>query len=220
MTVRRGVSMRRTLVLGTVCLAVLFAGAIGAIHVLTGDRSAGAPAPALEASAAPPPGAAARAASTPRVGAALRAARVRAPRPSPVAPLAGEPPTTRAGTTVPRTSAGMKVSFEMESRVTSGLHMGARWVSPPTYVATQEGNLFTVRARAHGVDAGRALRDMTWLPSEPDMVAVTPDRGGEVEIAVLREGRSTLTVAEGSARETLTVNAVQQAGVWRVDISK
>jgi hypothetical protein len=212
--------MRRTLVLGTVCLAVLFAGAIVAIHVLTDDRSAGAPPPALEASGAPPPGAAARTASSPRVGAALRAARARAPRPSPVAPLAGESPKTRAGTTFPRASAGMKVSFKMESRVTSGLHMGARWVSPPTYVAMQEGNLFTVQARAHGVDAGRAIRDPTWLPSEPDMVAVTPDHGSEVEIVVLREGRSTLTVTEGGARKRLTVKAVQQAGVWRVDISR
>jgi hypothetical protein len=52
------------------------------------------------------------------------------------------------------------------------------------------------------------------------MVAVTPDNGRVVEIAVLREGRSTLTVAEGSVSRTVTVNAVQRAGVWQVDISQ
>ena len=56
--------------------------------------------------------------------------------------------------------------------------------------------------------------------TQPDMVAVTPDRGREVEITVLREGRSTLTVAEDGVSKTLTVNAVQRSGVWRVDISQ
>jgi hypothetical protein len=37
---------------------------------------------------------------------------------------------------------------------------------------------------------------------------------------VLREGRSTLTVAAGGVHKTLTVNAVQRDGVWRVDISQ
>ena len=115
----------------------------------------------------------------------------------------------------------MTISFKLDPRLTKGMHLGTRWVSPESYVGTHDGSLFTVQARARGADAsGRAIREPTWLPAEPDMVAVTPDRGAQVEIAVLREGRSSLTVAEGGVSRTLTVNAVQQAGVWRVDITQ
>jgi hypothetical protein len=115
----------------------------------------------------------------------------------------------------------LKISFKLDPRLTQGLHMGERWVSPANYVGSQSGSLFTVQARAAGIDAeGRQFRSPTWLPAEPDMVAVSPDEGRQVEITVLRPGQSKLTVSEGGALRTLTVKAARQANVWRVDISQ
>jgi hypothetical protein len=213
---RNGVSERRRLVVGTVIVAVLFVGGIAFIRAVTGAPHAAAPG---EARGVASPDATALPAS-PHVGRPEREVAARAPQPAPLTPPPGDSGDTRAATPLPRAPGGIKISFKLDPRLTKSLHMGTRWVSPPTYVGTHDGNLFTVQARADGEAAGRAIRDPSWLPAEPDMVAVTPDNGREVEIAVLREGRSTLTVAEGSVSRTVTVNAVQRDGVWQVDISQ
>lgn len=219
MTVRRRFALRRTLVLGTACIAVLSGGATVVVYVLTGAPPDAAP-PVVEASDVPAPQAAAGATPYPRVDSPMRGGMARAPHPAAVPHPPDDPPRTSVGAPARRATEGIKVSFKMDPRVTKSLHMGTRWVSPQTYVGTHRGNLFTVQARAHGADARRAFSDATWLSAEPDMVAVTPDAGGEIEIVVLREGRSTLTVAGGGARRTLTLSAVQRDGVWRVDISQ
>ena len=98
--------------------------------------------------------------------------------------------------------------------------MGTRWVSPPTYVSSGKGGVFTLDARVSGVDgAGQAIRNPSWLPAEPDMVAVSPHEGNEVEITVLRAGRSALTVTGGGAAKQLLLDVVEEAGTWRVSIS-
>jgi hypothetical protein len=220
---------RRILVVGLLGVAVLSLGGIAVIYAVTDAPPAPALStpPALEARAPPPavgtpsaPVAATPPAAPPRVERAKPAAPARAPRAAPAPHQAGDSPGATTGTPVVRGADRMKVSFKMDSRLTRGLHMGARWVSPPTYVGTHDGSLFTVQARARGAGAAGAIRDPTWLPAEPDMVAVTPDRGSEVEIAVLREGRSTLTVAEDGVSKTLMVNAVHRDGVWRVEIAQ
>jgi hypothetical protein len=218
-------TMRRTFVLGVLGIAALSVGSMAIIHALTSAPPAGAPPPAREESVVRSPQAAMPPAAPPTVESAERAARARAPQPAPVPPAPAPRPAhdstgTRTATPAVPAAGAMKVAFQLDSRLTKGLHMGARWVSPSTYIGTHDGSLFTVQARARGAGAAGAIRDPTWLPAEPDMVAVTPDRGSQVEIAVLREGRSTLTVAEGDVSKTLTVNAVHRDGVWRVDISQ
>jgi hypothetical protein len=211
---------RRALATGALAVGSLLLGSIALVHLLTEAPPAGAraqepedgalaraPVPEPESRAPPPavpampvPRAAAETAEAPRRGDSLASA--------------GAAPVARAGDVI-------QVAFQIDPRITKGLHMGARWISPPTYVGTHAGSLFTVHARAKGArSGGAAIRDPTWLADAPDMVAVTPDRGREVEITVLREGRSTLTVADDGVSKTLTVNAVQRSGVWRVDISQ
>jgi hypothetical protein len=130
-------------------------------------------------------------------------------------------PERREARRVAAGSRAMKVSFRLDPRLTKGLHMGERWVSPPTYMSSKDGNVFTVDARAHGVDvAGHPIKHATWLPAEPDMVAVSPHEGNQVEITVLRAGRSELTVSGGGAEKQLTVEATQEEGIWRVAISQ
>jgi hypothetical protein len=126
---------------------------------------------------------------------------------------------------VPAGAAGsaraIKISFKLDPRVTSGLHMGDRWVSPPRFAGAQSGNVFSVQARARGLDAGgRGVESPEWSPAERDMVAVSPDRGDQVEITVLRAGESRLTVTQGAASKTLLVKAIHEAGVFRVDITQ
>jgi hypothetical protein len=50
------------------------------------------------------------------------------------------------------------------------------------------------------------------------MVAVSPDRGSEVEITVLRAGESDLRVSAGDSVKTLKVRAQRQAESWRVEV--
>ena len=111
---------------------------------------------------------------------------------------------------------GITLSFRLDPRLTKGLYMGDRWVSPPTYQTA----LGTVEARAHFLDTRGRRADIsgTWMPAAPDMVSVSPNRGHEVKITVHREGQSSLKVDYGDFSKTLTVKAVRQGGVWRVDI--
>jgi len=116
----------------------------------------------------------------------------------------------------------LKISFKLDPRLTQGLHMGDRWVSPAIFTTTGTGGLVSVPARASGVDAeGRSFKSPTWWPAEPDMVAVTPGQGAQVEITVLRPGESRLTVGEHGATRILMVKAVErEGGFWQVDISQ
>lgn len=141
--------------------------------------------------------------------------------PGPVRAVPSPPPERPQVRVLGKNLDRLKVSFKLDPRLTQGLHMGERWVSPATHVATGRGSLVTVAARASGVDAqGRPFKSPTWSPAQPDMVAVSPEQGAQVEITVLRPGESTLTVSGGGATKTLKVKAVEQAGVWQVDISQ
>jgi hypothetical protein len=219
MTVRERARARGLLVAGTLGVAVLLAAGIAIVYLATGGH-ADAPRPNVEGDAAASRAEGTPPAASPGAGRAELQVVARAPPPASAKDSPGGAPRAPPPPPIPRAASGIKISFKLDPRLTRSLHMGTRWVSPPSYVASQGGNLYTVQARADGVAAGRGIRDPTWLASEPDMVAVTPDRGREVEIAVLREGRSTLTVEEGGVHRTVTVTAVHRSGVWEVDISR
>ena len=118
---------------------------------------------------------------------------------------------------------GIKVSFQVDPRVTRGMYMGEQWVSPPSYVRVQEGkNPLTVPAQAMGLDAqGKQVNiSPSWKSGDADLVKVSPAQGAKVEITVLKEGQSDLTVTSGGVSKKLTVKAVRQQGSLRVDISQ
>lgn len=114
------------------------------------------------------------------------------------------------------------ISFKLDPRLTRGLYMGDRWVSPPTYTSVGEGKELTVDASVRGLDAKRRPKNIrpTWVPSDPDMVTVTPVQGNQVLITVKRAGESSLMVTYGGAVKNLGIKAVRQNGVLRVDISQ
>jgi hypothetical protein len=137
--------------------------------------------------------------------------------------LQGELKKKRSAPKAPGALDGIAVSFKQDPRLTKGLYMGERWVSPPLYQpAVQEGKTLTVEARVHGVDAKGNKMKITpkWTPSDPGMVAVTPGEGSEVKIAVKRAGKSTLNVAAPGVSKELSIKATEEGDVLRVEIAQ
>ena len=116
----------------------------------------------------------------------------------------------------------IKVSFKLDPRITRGMYMGDRWVSPPTYSGVQAGKEITVDARVEGLDAGGKLAGATpaWRAEDPDMVRVSPDKGRQVRITVLRAGVSALTVTWGKTARKLAVKATTREDAIQVEISQ
>jgi hypothetical protein len=115
------------------------------------------------------------------------------------------------------------VSFKLDSRLTRGLYMGDRWVSPPRYSpGSQPGTSYTIDARAHriGATGGRARIAPRWTPSDPDMVSVSPGEGHEVKITVQRAGESTIQVAWEGLSTTLAVKSAYQDGAIKVEVTR
>jgi hypothetical protein len=121
------------------------------------------------------------------------------------------------------TISDLAVSFKLDPRLTRSLYMGDRWVSPPTYMGAQEGNAFTVEARVHGLNNGERMSiSPQWLPSDPEMVAVSPGRGSEVTISVRRAGESTVNIAGPGFSKALAIKAIRtnDGKVLQVEISQ
>lgn len=116
-----------------------------------------------------------------------------------------------------------QVSFKLDPRLTQGMYMGERWVSPLTYTRVQEGKKpLIVEAKAEGLDAeGNPVQvNPTWKPGNPDLFQVSPAQGGIVKLTILKEGQSNLTVTFGGISKKFTVQAGRQFGAMRVDISR
>ncbi len=116
----------------------------------------------------------------------------------------------------------IKVLFKLDPRITKGSYMGDRWVSPPTFTILGDEQKCVVSAQAAGLDAqkGEVAISPTWKPGKASMVRVSPAQGNQVEITVLQEGQTDLTVTHGKVSKKLTVKSTRQNGVLRVDISQ
>lgn len=115
----------------------------------------------------------------------------------------------------------IKMSYKLDPRLTRGLYMGDRWVSPPTYTGVrQEGKNYVVVARAEGLDVkGRPMRiSPKWIPSDPGMVTVSPTRDGAVIIRVKRTGESHLKVTAAGVSRDLSIKARSKNDVMQVEI--
>ena len=137
--------------------------------------------------------------------------------------LQGELKKKQVAQQAPGALTGIAVSFKMDPRITRGMYMGDRWISPPTFTSTfQEGKEITVEARVHGVDAKKNKMKVNprWTPSDPGMVTVTPGEGSDVKIAVKRAGMSTLNVAAPGVSKELTIKATEEGDVIRVEITQ
>lgn len=124
----------------------------------------------------------------------------------------------RAPATADRDVSAIEVAFKLDPRLTKGLYMGERWVSPPTYTTT----LDTVEARVAGVGPKGSLGNISakWIPSDPGMVTISPAEGNEVKISVKRAGESRVQVTSGGISKELSIKAANQNNVMQVEIAQ
>lgn len=115
----------------------------------------------------------------------------------------------------------IQISYKLDPRLTSGLYMGERWVSPPTYTCVQAGKSCTVEARAQGLDAkGKPFAiSPEWIPEDPDMVTVSPRQGYAVKITVQRAGQTSLKVSSEGVSKELAIKAAYKGDTIQVEIS-
>lgn len=129
---------------------------------------------------------------------------------------------TSEATRQPGTVAGINVYFKLDPRLTQGLYMGERWVSPPTYSRVGESMPVVVDASAKGVDGrGKAVRfQPEWRAEDPGMVTVTPTQGNDVKISVLRPGTSHVVVSSQGVSRQLAINAKTRDKAIIVEITQ
>jgi hypothetical protein len=118
----------------------------------------------------------------------------------------------------------IEVFFKLDHRITRGVYMGDRWVSPPTYtrVGLVDQKEIIVVAKAQGINALGEMEGISpeWIPEAPDMISVSPSQGHQVNIAIKQEGQSTLKVVSKNFSRELLIKAEYKDGAMRVAISQ
>jgi hypothetical protein len=129
------------------------------------------------------------------------------------------------------------ISYQLDPRLTRGLHMGDRWVSPPSYVRVGEVDqkALVVEARVRGLDHEGKVVDIRpeFATDNPQMLSVEPSKqrkvkGGEdpkakaaqYTITVLRAGQGALRIATGEFAKVLLVKAVDKGTTLQIEISQ
>jgi hypothetical protein len=117
--------------------------------------------------------------------------------------------------------AGMQLSFKLDQRLTRSMYMGDRWVSTPTYTKVQDGEKLIVEARANGFDIrGRQIQIVpAWKAENPAMVTITPEKGKQVMLTILKEGQSDVTVVFKNISRKLSIKARRQKEALVVEIT-
>ncbi len=117
----------------------------------------------------------------------------------------------------------IKVIFKLDPRITQGMYMGERWISPPKYTRVQEGKKpLMIEAMAMGLDARGKETPIqpSWTPADPEMVKVSPVQGRQVEITVLRAGETKLKVEFQGISRTLSIKGKPLGQVLVVEITQ
>ena len=139
------------------------------------------------------------------------------------APASENATTTDNVKSVPDRLTSIQVFFKLDPRLTQGLQMGERWVSPPTYAIVVAGGLpYTVEARVEILgNNGQPLPvNFEWIPEDSEMVKVSPSQDKAVMITIQRDGDSILQVTTPDATKTLSIKAVYKANAIRVEITQ
>ncbi|RJQ75452.1 MAG: hypothetical protein C4519_15875 [Desulfobacteraceae bacterium] len=117
----------------------------------------------------------------------------------------------------------IKISFKLDPQLTRAHYLGDRWISPPTFTSTHKmGSELLIEARAQGLDAlGRPVAiTPQWIPADPEMVMVSPDRGNEIRIIVKRAGQTRLKVGSMEFTKELRITAMDRDNAMQVQITQ
>ena len=133
--------------------------------------------------------------------------------------------TLESGRTKERTAGApetLRISFKLDPRLTQGLYMGERWVSPARYNAAGSGQSLSVQAQALGVDArGRPKKiAATWTPEDTNVVTIASRQGNLATLTVHRPGASSVTVTGAGLSTVLHLKAAHVGKVLQVEISQ
>jgi len=111
------------------------------------------------------------------------------------------PPATAASVT------GIQLSFKRDPRLVDPFRGIGPWVTGSNYGGATAQD--TVEARAEGVDAAGKPTKISpqWIPSDPEMVTVSPSQGDNVKITVHRAGESKLKITYQSLSKELEIRA-------------
>lgn len=114
----------------------------------------------------------------------------------------------------------LSVTYRLDPRVTRGLYLGERWVSPPEFRFVQPGSEYVVVARLQQIDPYGDRTDLNgqWAASDPEMVAISRDAPGQVTLVVRRPGESRVTVTSGTESKVLHIHARQTPEAMDVSI--
>jgi len=115
----------------------------------------------------------------------------------------------------------IRLSFKLDPRLSEPTYgRGERWASPTTYIGANAQD--TVEARAQGVDVkgGPTKISPEWIPSDPEMVTVSPSQGDQVKITVHRAGESKLKVTAHGFSKELVVKAKYLGPAIQVQITQ
>src|SRR5713101_7910028 len=115
---------------------------------------------------------------------------------------------------------GIQLSFKRDPRAVDPFRGIGPWVSGPNYGGATAQD--TVEVRAEGVDAaGKSAKiSPQWIPSDPEMVTVSPSQGDDVKITVHRAGESKLKIAYQGVSKELVVRAKYQGKFMLFEIGE
>jgi len=117
----------------------------------------------------------------------------------------------------------LRVSFKLDPRLTRGLNMGDRWVSPPRLLQVGNGENCTVEASIRGLNAeGKAVNaPATWHVADPGMVKMSrPGRGNTVKLTVVRPGKTIVEIASQGITKRLPLHARSYGGTIMIAMAQ
>lgn len=115
-----------------------------------------------------------------------------------------------------------QISFKLDERLFGPTYGGERWVPPP-YGPVAYSGAYSLVARTYYIDAaGQQVAILTeWIPTDPDLVNVSPGKGHQVAITVLGLGETSLLVktSQGTTQTLYIKASAQNDLVHLVEIS-
>jgi len=101
----------------------------------------------------------------------------------------------------------IQLSFKRDPRLVDPTRNPQQWVSDGTYAgATAQDTVETV-ARVVDAKGQPVTASLEWIPSDPEMVTVSPSQGDHVKITVHRAGESTVKITAQGFSKDLIVQA-------------
>jgi FKBP-type peptidyl-prolyl cis-trans isomerase FklB len=138
--------------------------------------------------------------------------------------LFGVPLISNSQTTAPPASTAsvtsIQLSFKRDPRMVDPFRGIGPWVTGSSYGGATAQD--TVEARAEGVDASGKPAKISpeWVPSDPEMVTVSPSQGDDVQIRVHRAGESRMKITYQGVSKELVVRAKYQGKFMLFEIEE